>query len=371
MKMSERPSLLGPKGAWGGGAEAEGIMRLVIACFIVAAALAAPAAAAPAPSFDNADTVLRWINGYRAKPELARVADAVRTLSRADAFRETESSAVYVGFLAGIIGANPGSADDLITKTLSIKTEDQWVLVRAIAYSGAPGWKDMLYRFAGRMPTRRLMIDKYATHKLPTLDDIGYDKSPTTIDKFKKYSSSVGNFFTGRKPAEAVRLEATSEVLDTLWGYYFATGDYGPVARIVRMLPWSKDKSSTEKLTVGSMAKYTLASNAAHDHSLLDLLKREAGHAPDDAKPILAEITEAVDTMEIARIRKEALAAIDDLKRKGPGDKRDLSTWGQVGQGALALGCVAAAATGQVEIGVPCVVGGALSSAALNYWTKD
>jgi len=115
----------------------------------------------------------------------------------------------------------------------------------------------------------------------------------------------------------------------------------------------------------------SMASNAAHDHRLLALLKREATHAPEEAKPILVEVTEAVDTMEIARIRKEALAAIEELKRKGPGDKRDLSTWGQIGQGALALGCVAAAATGQVEIGVPCVVGGALSSAALNYWGKD
>ena len=346
-------------------------MRRVIAILILACGLAAPAAGVPAPSFDTADTILRWIYAYCAKPDPARVPDAVKTLSRADAFRETENSAVYVGFLAGVIAANPSKADDLIGKMLPIKTEDQWVLVRAIAYSGMPGWKDLLSRFAARIPTRALMIEKYAGGKLPVLDDIAYDKSPTTIDKLKNYSASVGDFFTGHKPAPAVRLEATSEVLDTLWGYYFATGDYGPVARIVRMLPWSKDKSSADKLTVGSMAKYTLASNAAHDHRLLALLKREATHAPEEAKPILAEVTEAAETMEIARIRKEALAAIDDLKRKGPGDKRDLSTWGQVGQGALALGCVAAAATGQVEIGVPCVVGGALSSAALNFWTKD
>ena len=83
------------------------------------------------------------------------------------------------------------------------------------------------------------------------------------------------------------------------------------------------------------------------------------------------EVIEAVDTMEIAHLRKMALAAIEDLKRKGPGYKRDLSTWGQVGQGAVALGCVAAAATGQIEFGLPCVVGGALGSAALNYWSKD
>jgi hypothetical protein len=345
-------------------------MRRVLTALVVAGALAASVAGARA-DFDNADAVLRWINVYHAKPEPARVPDAVRTLSRVDAFRETENSAVYVGFLAGIIAANPGKADDLLAKMMSIKTEDQWVLVRAIAYSGAPGWKEMLARFADRIPTRRLMIDKYTQRKLPVLDDISYEKSPTTMDKFKQYSASVGDFFTGHKPAEAVKLDASPEVLDTLWGYYFATAEYGPIARIVRMLSLSKDRSSADRLTVGSMAKYTLASNAAHDHNLLVLLKRETAHAPEDARPIMKEITEAVETMEIAHIRKEALAAIDDLKRKGPGDKRDLSTWGQIGQGALALGCVAAAATGQVEIGVPCVVGGALSSAALNYWAKD
>src|SRR5262249_14278454 len=38
--------------------------------------------------------------------------------------------------------------------------------------------------------------------------------------------------------------------------------------------------------------------------------------------------------------------------------------WGMVGQTALALGCVVASAMGQVEVGIPCVVGGALSGAA-------
>jgi hypothetical protein len=37
----------------------------------------------------------------------------------------------------------------------------------------------------------------------------------------------------------------------------------------------------------------------------------------------------------------------------------------------VAFGSLAAASSGQVEIGIPCVVGGALSSAALNYWGKD
>src|SRR5258707_15099007 len=119
------------------------------------------------------------------------------------------------------------------------------------------------------------------------------------------------------------------------------------------------------------MAKFPLGSNVAHDPAWRAIPRGGAPRNPADVQPILKEVIESVDTMEIAHLRKAALAAIEDLKRKGPGSKRDLSTWGQVGQGALALGCVAAAATGQVEFGLPCVVGGALGSAALNFWTKD
>lgn len=317
--------------------------------------------------FTNADSVLRWINTYRTRPDIAQVPNAVHTLSRFDAFRETENSAVYVGFLAGVIGANPRKADDIVDRLMDIKTEDQWVIVRAVAYSGAPNWKAMLTRYADRMPTRTHMIEKYRDGKLPTLNDIVYDKSPGA---FEKIGQSVGHLFASHKDGP-VKLEPNAEVLDTLWGYYFATAEFGPIDRIIRMLPWSKDRSSTDKLTVGSMAKYTLASNASHDPTLLAMLKREEPNAADDVKPILKDIVEAVETMEIAHIRKESLAAIDELKRKGPGNSRDLSTWGQVGQGALALGCIAAAAAGQVEIGIPCVVGGALSGAALNYWSKD
>jgi hypothetical protein len=165
-----------------------------------------------------------------------------------------------------------------------------------------------------------------------------------------------------------VTLDSSPEILDTLWGYYFATGSYGPIARIVSTLPWSKERDSVEKLTIGGMAKYTLVSNAARDTELLAMLKWASKHQPKDVTPVLNEVIEAAETMDTTRVRRDALASIEDLKRKGPGSKRDMSTWGQIGQGAMALGCIVAAATGHVELGLPCVIGGAASSAALNYW---
>ncbi len=68
-------------------------------------------------------------------------------------------------------------------------------------------------------------------------------------------------------------------------------------------------------------------------------------------------------------IRKEAVGAIEDLKRKGPGSKRDVATAGKIGEGAIALGCLGAAVAGQVALGLPCVVGGAVTSAVLKGWT--
>ncbi|MGA7809676.1 MAG: hypothetical protein WCB02_34280 [Bradyrhizobium sp.] len=49
----------------------------------------------------------------------------------------------------------------------------------------------------------------------------------------------------------------------------------------------------------------------------------------------------------------------------------DLDFWGQVGVGAVALGCVSAAALGQVEIGIPCVIGGSASQGLLSFWEKQ
>jgi hypothetical protein len=135
------------------------------------------------------------------------------------------------------------------------------------------------------------------------------------------------------------------------------------------MLRWSKERDVIEKLTLGSMAKYTLAINASRNSDLLATLKWAATQQqPEGVKPVLADVIEAAEAVETGKLHNEALAAIEELKRRGPGSRRDVSLWGQVGEGALAIGCIAAAVAGQVEFGIPCVVGGAATSAALRMW---
>ena len=132
--------------------------------------IASPAAAQRlTPALNSTDAILKWINGYRHRPDPESLPVVVHALSSMQAFKDAESSGPYIGFIAGVLGANPALAESLVLKMISIDPADHWVLVRAIAYSGLPNWKDLLATFVDRMPTRREMINKYLDGKLPTL----------------------------------------------------------------------------------------------------------------------------------------------------------------------------------------------------------
>ncbi|HRA19985.1 MAG TPA: hypothetical protein PLZ56_06045, partial [Anaerolineae bacterium] len=42
-------------------------------------------------------------------------------------------------------------------------------LIRAIAYSGLPDWRELLESVAERMPARRVLMDRFFTGKEPLL----------------------------------------------------------------------------------------------------------------------------------------------------------------------------------------------------------
>ena len=284
--------------------------------------------------FTKAEHIVQWINDYRHDPEPERLPAAVKAMLEIGALKNIEQAGIYVGFIAGVIGANPDTAEKLLSDMFPMPPPDQIVIVKAIAYSGLPEWKELMGKFVERMPARRVVIERYLFGKLPTLRALPLD-NPITID--------------------------------ALWGYYFATGSSEPVQRLVVGLAWSRDKNDVDKLTTGSMIKWTLAQNASRDHDLLQYLKNSMAHQPEEVALPLGEVIEASETFEMTKLRTEALAAIEELKVKGPQSSRNFAWWGQVGQTTFALGCVAAGVLGQVYAGIPCVVGGALSNVALKY----
>ncbi len=288
--------------------------------------------------FAKAEDVLAFINGYNENMEPDRVPDAVHAMRRFGMLRDPEQAGIYIGFIAGVIGDNQTNARNLIERMFPLPPAAQVVLIKAIAYSQLPDWKTMLGEFAERMPARRVLIKRYLYQGGKTLFDLSMKSSP--------------------------------QVIDTHWGRYFATGRYEAALPIISVLAWATDKDDLEKLTIGSMAKWTLASNAARDKNLLDLFKSELNHQPENIRLELREIIEAAETFELSAIRKRALGAIDTLKAKGPESSRNLAWWGDTGVTTLAVGCVVASALGQVQLGLPCVIGGALSQAAVGYYKR-
>jgi len=314
-------------------------MRSAIAAILSLLFLAATAVSAAPPKkkneFASSDKLLRWISGYRTRPDPAKVPLAVKAMSELGVFRDMDTAGIYVGFMAGVLQTNPKRAEELVAKMFPIPPEDQVAIVRAIAYSDLPDWKELMLKFAERMPARKALIDRFVYGKQPTLKQVALDSGPAP--------------------------------LDTLWGVYFATGSYEPIVRMVSILAWAKDANNVERLTYGNMARLSLATNASRDKELLDMLKASAGHETKDTRAVLQDVIDAAETFEFGRVRKEAVAAIDQLRMKGPASVRNYQWWGQAGQTALALGCIAASAMGHMEIGIPCVVGGAVSGAALKY----
>ena len=351
------------------------------AAFVTVLFLLAPSGIASAnavvspPAIDpqaSLGVVQQWIYNYRARPDYAHVPAAARVLFHAQTFKEPENAGIYLGFLAGAIGSNPAKAEQLVTSLFPVPPEDEWVIVRAIAYSGLPDWRNLLRRIAPQMPGRQVMINDYLAGTLPTLTDIPLEEAkPGMMDKLRGAFTHNPFAKEEKKLNSRLTFAGNQDLLDTLWGYYFATGSYVPIQRILSMLPWSKSRDTVEKLTIGAMARYTLASYAVRDAGLREYLRGQLAQAPAPVKAPLGEVIEAADTVQLAVLRKDALAAVDELKIKGSDSRRNLDFWGQVGVGAVALGCVSAAALGQVAVGIPCVIGGSASQGLLSFWEKQ
>lgn len=300
------------------------------------ASLARAEGARDAPEFRSRQDVLAWIAAYRYDPAPKQLPVAVKAMSRLGMLQDPESSGVNVGFVAGVLADNQTQAEALITEMFPLPPQSQAIVIRGIAYSGLPEWKVLLNKFVERMPARKILIQEILSGKEKTLNDQPLTGGP--------------------------------QVLDAWWGFYFATGSYEPARRIIAATRWGGERNSLEKLTVGSMAKWTLANNATRDKTLLDYMRTELTYQPKDVKPHLTEAIHAAERFETMKLRKAAVASIEKLKAKGPESTRKWLWWGQAGQIVLAAGCVVAAATGHVELGLPCIIGGAASSGALKFY---
>ena len=314
--------------------------RRLAACAVLLAApaFAANAASPPAPVFISPDAVTGFVNGYRHKPQPSQLPALVHAMAQLGMFADEEAAAVHIGFIAGVLGSNQLKAGKLVGAMLPLRSDEEAVVIKAVAYSGLPNWRGLLNDQIDRLADRKLLIDSLATGKTKLLMEMPVDEGRT---------------------------------LDMLWGYYLATGYYQPVQRILSALPWSDNRDDLEKLLVGSMVKWTLTSNAAKDQGLLRLYYAEMKVQPDKVSKPLKEVIDAVEMAETGKIKKQAQAAVEELRTKGPASKRTMAWSANLASTAVAAGCIVAGVTGHVELGLPCILTGAATQAVGHIVTSD
>ena len=306
----------------------------------------------PQGAFSSPDRLMDWMSNYRNHKSPSRVPAAVHAMKDYGLFADEEKAWFCTGFIAGVLGSNPKDGPNLIPGMFPMPDKEQAVIIRAIAYSGRPDWRELLEKTSPRTPLRRPLIDDFLAGKRPTLMELPLD--------------------TGGSPG-----------IYALWGYYVATGQYEPVVRIMQALRWSKrkgdsgfsfrkvftgwgsDPSAIDKITTGGTAKWTLASYAERDRALLALYRAEYARQPQDIAVPLKDVIDAAEIFESEKVRKDQFGAIEDAQRAQMTNESGMTKGATAGSIAIATGCVAASALGQAYIALPCVLGGALYTGAV------
>ena len=115
----------------------------------------------PQAAFSSADRLIDWITNYRKHPNASRVPAAVHAMLDFGLFGDEDKEWFCIGFIAGVLGTNPKDGPSLIPRMFPLPDKEQAVIIRAIAYSGRPDWRDLLEKNLARMPLRRPLIDDF------------------------------------------------------------------------------------------------------------------------------------------------------------------------------------------------------------------
>lgn len=135
----------------------------------------AQAAAEPQGAFASVDRLMDWVTNYRNHKNPSRVPAAVHAMQDFGLFADEEKAWFCTGFIAGVLGSNPKDGPGLIPRMFPMPDKEQAVIIRAIAYSGRPDWRELLEKSSAKMPLRRPLIDDFLAGKRPTLMELPLD----------------------------------------------------------------------------------------------------------------------------------------------------------------------------------------------------
>lgn len=221
------------------------------------ATLAATFALADSNSLSTEEALGKWVTYFYSHPEPHRVPEALAAASKLDAFRGGKAVPPFFGFVAGVLGKEPALAAVLIEQFGDLPESAQPVVILGIWYSGHPDTRALLASIARAKPVHASMLEALKG-TAPRLVDISLEEGPW--------------------------------VLDALWGHFMATGDDGPVLRIMSALPWVEVRGNIPKLLVGGAAQWSLASNAVQHPRVLQLCKAQLSAQPKDVALVLRKV---------------------------------------------------------------------------------
>ena len=175
----------------------------------------------PNAPLSSTDAILKWINAYRGKPEPDGLPVLVRALSEMQAFKDAETCGAYIGFIAGVLGANPERAE----------CADREDAVDRAGRSLGAGPRHRLFRacrtgrcccssIADRMRDAQRHDRQICRRQIADArsDRLPEQRSPACSTRSKSRSKSA------TMPKKPVAIDPSPELIDVLWGYYLATG---------------------------------------------------------------------------------------------------------------------------------------------------
>lgn len=233
-------------------------MNSILRSLLVVVVLVCSSAFAAVEKFADADALGRWITYYYSKPEPHRVAEAIHAASAKGFMQNGKKAPPFIGFIAGVASKNPSIVPSLADQLSSLPVIDQPVLILGIWYSAYPETKPLLTSLKKSMPQHNEMIEYLLANGRPSLLELPLEQGPW--------------------------------VLDALWGYFMATGDDAPVARIITALPWVNIRGDVSRLRVGGAARWSLISNAIQHQPVMATCREELKSQPKQVADVLREV---------------------------------------------------------------------------------
>jgi len=105
-------------------------------------------------------------------------------------------------------------------------------------------------------------------------------------------AQSLSKLIEGTPPPLDQYEVKSGQVLDLLWGAFYATGRQEYVARIIDCLPWTlkTGKDDVQQMAIGKVAEWSLRENARVHPRVLALCKSELERRGEEIRPILSKL---------------------------------------------------------------------------------